>query len=107
MNSVSLQGEIRTPQTVSVVDVVQKRREPLLPFSLSCLTYSLERALRVGPAPSLHPLRGRFLGSVRRLPQDVGTPEYPLWRGMYFAARSPACTFPCQRFTSTVTRARA
>jgi len=37
----------------------------------------------------------------------VGTPEYPLSRGMAFAARYPACTFPCQRFAAAVARARA
>jgi hypothetical protein len=39
--------------------------------------------------------------------QDVGTPEYPLSRGMDFAAQYPACTSPCQRFTATVTRTGA
>src|SRR5206468_6597465 len=81
---VSLTREVRFAQAVSAVDVVQERREPLLPFSLSCLSYPLERTLRAFPAlspgrvllgriplgqpPSLHRLRGRFLGSVRRLP---------------------------------------
>ena len=90
---VSLQGVVRPPQAVSVVDVVQERREPLLPFSLSCLTYPLERTLRAFPAqspgrvllgriplgqpPSLHRLRGRFLGSVRRLPRYYGAVRLP------------------------------
>src|SRR5262245_58450065 len=63
--------------------MVQQRREPLFPVTLGCLTHSLERAGRVGPAlspgrvvlgrvplgplPSLPRLRGRFLGSVQRL----------------------------------------
>jgi len=33
----------------------------------------------------------------------VGTPEGPLSRGMDFAAHSPACTYPCQRFTPDLT----
>ena len=123
---VSLQGEVRAPQAVSVVDVVQERREPLLPFSLSCLTYPLERALRVLPAqspgrvllgrvslgqlPSLHHFRGRLLGSVRwfpryygavRLPTAVHHRRYPLGFPMRSATQDVAddrgiSRFPCE-----------
>ena len=48
--SVSLQGEVRRTQAVDVVDVVQKRREPLFPVLRCCLTYPLERAGRALPA---------------------------------------------------------
>src|SRR5262249_18808360 len=80
-------------QAVFVVDMVQKRCEPLLPFSLSCLTYPRKRTWRASPAqspgrvllegislgqpPSLHLLRGRFLGSVRRLPRYYGAVRLP------------------------------
>jgi hypothetical protein len=92
-SGVSLQREVCAPQAVSVVDMVQKRREPLLPFSLSCLTYPLERTWRAVPAqgpgrvllgeislgqpPSLHRFRGRFLGSVQRLPRYYGAVRLP------------------------------
>lgn len=81
----SLQGEIGHLQHVRVVDVVQERRELRLPISTRCLTYPLERTVRVasalcpsrvllwqvpfGQAPSLHLLRRRWLGLVRRLPR--------------------------------------
>src|SRR5437867_4540972 len=72
---------------------VEKRREPLFPVLLCCLTYALERAGRVGPAlgpgrvalrrvplgplPSLPHLRRLFRGVVRRV------------RGYYRAVRLP------------------
>ncbi|MBP1774900.1 MAG: hypothetical protein H6Q86_906 [candidate division NC10 bacterium] len=69
-------------QILAVVHVVQERREPLLPVFSCCLTHPLQRAGRAGPArrpghvtlargsldqtPSLHCLRCRFPGLVRR-----------------------------------------
>src|SRR2546427_4349365 len=182
------------PQPLDGVHVVKERGEPLLPVSPRCLPYPLERAERAFPAlrparvtlgrvplgqpPSLHHLRGRFLGVVRwlpgyyeavRLPAPVhhrrvssdfpmrpavpstagrcGTSRFPgevhpYMRGVFdragswtasrsrrprcglprlstasaprstrrfcsgvrdFAAQYPACTCPCQRFTSALT----
>jgi len=80
---VPLQGQVRRAQSTDVVDVVQERREPLPPIHPSGLTYPLERAWRACPAlcpervapervplgrpPSLHRLRRRSPGVVRRL----------------------------------------
>ena len=80
---VLLNREERCPQPIDVVDMVEERSEPLFPILSCCLTYPLERAGRVFPAlspervtlgrislgqpPSLHRLRCRFLGCVRRL----------------------------------------
>jgi len=47
---VSLQGEIRRPQTLDVVDVVQQRGEPLLPILPCYLTYSLDAIRRSASA---------------------------------------------------------
>jgi hypothetical protein len=78
-----LQSEVGHAQRFQVVDVVQKRREPQLLILSCCLTYPLQRTRRVRPArcpghvllwqvplgqtASLHPLRGRLPGFVRRL----------------------------------------
>src|SRR6267154_626644 len=78
-----LQSKVGYPQRFQVVDVVQERREPQ-PLILSCcLAYPLQRTGRVvparcpgrvllwqvpfGQASSLHPLRHRLPGFVRRL----------------------------------------
>src|SRR5439155_13887300 len=73
---------------------VEKRREPLFPVLLCCLTYALERAGRVGPAlgpgrvalrrvplgplPSLPRLRCLFRGVVRRVPGYYGAVRLPV-----------------------------
>src|SRR6266699_1241880 len=78
-----LQREVGHAQRFQVVDVVQKRREPQLLILSCCLTYLLQRTGRVFPARSpgrvllwqvplgqtlsLHPLRDRLPGLVRRL----------------------------------------
>src|SRR3989475_1351292 len=78
-----LQSEVGHPQRFQVVDVVQKRREPQLLILSCCLTYPLQRTRRVRPArcpgrvllwqvpfgqtASLHLLRRRLPGFVRRL----------------------------------------
>src|SRR6266404_4148785 len=78
-----LQSEVGHAQRVQVVDVVQERREPQLLILSCCLTYPLQRTRRVFPArcpgrvllwqvpfgqsSSLHPLRHRLPGFVRRL----------------------------------------
>ena len=80
---VSLDRKIRRPQSLDVVHMVQKRGEPLFPILLRYLSYPLERAVHtvpalcpeyvafeqipLGPTPSLHPLRSRSFGFVRRL----------------------------------------
>ena len=92
---VSLQRVVRRPQVLDVVDMVQERREPhrLVPFS--DFTYPLQRAVRTsipvlcpgrvllvrvpfGQAPSLHPLRRRLPGVVRRLRRYYGPVRLPL-----------------------------
>src|SRR5712664_1573458 len=78
-----LQAEVSHAKRFQVVDVVQKRREPQLLILSCCLTYPLQRTRRVFPArcpgrvllwqvpfgqsSSLHPLRCRLPGFVRRL----------------------------------------
>src|SRR5229473_2666 len=78
-----LQSEVGPAQCFQVVDVVQERREPQLLILSCCLTYPLQRTRRVVPArcpgrvllgqvpfgqtSSLHPLRHRLPGVVRRL----------------------------------------
>src|SRR2546426_731468 len=90
---VSLQRVVRGAQPLDVVDVVQERREPLLPVPFGCLAHPLERARRACPArcperdtlrrvplgqpPSLPRLRGRLLGLVRRLPRYYGAVRLP------------------------------
>ena len=80
---VPLHREVGRAQPLDVVHVVEKRREPLFPVLLCCLTYTLERAGRAGPAlcpgrvalgrvplgplPSLPRLRRPFRGVVRRV----------------------------------------
>ena len=88
-----LQRVVRGPQVLDVVDVVQKRREPHHLVSLSNFTYPLQRTARAvpvlcpgrvllarvpfGQAPSLHPLRGRCSGLVRRLRRYYGPVRLP------------------------------
>ena len=90
---VPLQREVGRPQRVRVVDVVEERGELRLPILARCLTYPLERAAHVAPAqgpgrvllgpvplgqaPSLHPLRRRSPGFVRRLPWYSGPVRLP------------------------------
>src|SRR5712671_3096941 len=78
-----LQSEVGHAQCFQVVDVVQERREPQLLILSCCLTYPLQLTGRVFPArcpgrvllwqvpfgqsSSLHPLRYRLPGFVRRL----------------------------------------
>src|SRR5213593_4668194 len=73
--------------------MVQECGEPLLAVPTYCLPYPLDRALRAAPAlcpgrvafgrvplgqsPSLHRLRGRFLGLVRRLLRYYGAVRLP------------------------------
>src|SRR6266545_2906714 len=80
---VPLQRSIRRTQALDVVHVVQQRGEPLCPVPFCYLTYPLEAIRRVDPAlspavvtigrvpfgqpASLHHLRSRFRGLVRRL----------------------------------------
>ena len=77
-----------------VVDVVQERGEPHLPVPSCCLPYPLQRTGRAVPArcpgrvllsqvsfgqtPSLHPLRGRLPGVVRRLRRYYGAVRLPV-----------------------------
>src|SRR3989442_3216095 len=78
-----LQRGIGRPQSLQVIDVVQERREPQLPVPSCRLTYPLQRTERAVPArcpgrvllgqvsfgqtASLHLLRDRLPGVVRRL----------------------------------------
>src|SRR5713101_7535746 len=78
-----LQSEVGHAQRIQVVDVVQERRESQLLILSCCLTYPLQRTERVRPArcpgrvllwqvpfgqtASLHLLRHRLPGFVRRL----------------------------------------
>src|SRR5215472_15558295 len=100
--SILLYGKIGCPQSLNVVDVVEKRGELLFPIPSCCLTYPLERAGRAFPAlspervalgrvplgqfSSLRHLRCRSLGIVQRL------------RGYYRTVRLP--TFVHHRRTS-------
>ena len=72
----SLQGEIRSPQSVDVVDVVQERGEPRLPVSSCCLTYTLERTERAVRLVSGARFAGAgFLGQTASLhPSATGCP---------------------------------
>src|SRR5206468_3094481 len=91
---VPLQRVVRHPQMLDVVDVVQQRREPHLLVPLRCLAYPFQRTQRAvpvlcpgrvllvrvpfGQAPSLHPLRRRSSGIVRRLRRYYGPVRLPL-----------------------------
>src|SRR3990170_1656016 len=91
---VPLQREVRCSQTFHVGDVVQERREPHRLVPLSNLTYPRQRTGRAcpalrpgrglparvpfGQAPSLHPLRRRSPGLVRRLRRYYGPVRLPL-----------------------------
>src|SRR5882724_10900826 len=88
-----LQSEVGHAQRFQVVDVVQERREPQLLILFCCLTYPLQRTGRVSPArcpgrvllwqvpfgqsPSLHLLRHRLPGFVRRLLRYYGSVRLP------------------------------
>src|SRR6266702_282049 len=89
-----LETEVGLSQRVQVVDMVQQCGEPHRPIFLCCLTYPLERTVRTDPAlhpervllaqvpfgqtPSLHPLRRRSPGLVRRLLRYYGSVRLPL-----------------------------
>ncbi len=91
---VPLQREVRRPQALDVIDVVQERREPhrLVPFRN--LTYPVQRTGRADPAlrpgrvlparvplgqpPSLHPLRRWSPSVVRRLRRYYGAVRLPV-----------------------------
>src|SRR6516164_1113744 len=89
-----LQAEVGQAERFQVVDMVQERREPQLLIAFCCLTYPLQRTGRVVPArcpgrvslrqvpfgqtPSLHPLRPRWPGVVRRLLRYFGSVRLPL-----------------------------
>jgi hypothetical protein len=86
---VPLHGEVGRTQLLHVIHVMQKRREPLFPVSLGCLTYPLERAGRgcsalrpnrvtlgrvpLGPLPSLPPLRRPLASNPPYVRPDRGT----------------------------------
>ena len=92
--SFPLQAEVGPAERFQVVDMVQERREPQLLIAFCCLTYPLQRTGRVAPArcpgrvllrqvpfgqtPSLHPLRPRLPGVVRRLLRYFGSVRLPL-----------------------------
>jgi hypothetical protein len=77
-----LETGVRRPQAIQVVDMVQERREPLLPVPCCCLPYPLQRTgpavparspgrvllsrVSLGQAASLHPLRDRLGPGVVR-----------------------------------------
>jgi hypothetical protein len=86
--------KIGRAQSIDVVYMVQKRGEPLFLIIFSCLTYPLERAVHtvpalspecvafeqvpLGPTPSLHRLRSRSCGLVRRLHRYYGSVRLPI-----------------------------
>ena len=86
--------------------MVQQRGEPQLPILLRCLPYPRQRTGRVNPAqspgrvwlarvplgqaPSLHPLRSRCSGVVRRLPRYYGSVRLPA----FVRHRLPSSDFP-------------
>src|SRR5215469_10640521 len=88
-----LNRKVRGPQSIDFIDVVQKRREPLLLVLSCCLTYPLECAWRAFPAlcPErvtlkrvslgqplfLRCLRCRSLGFVRQLHRYCGAVRLP------------------------------
>ena len=90
---IALDGAIGREQPIDVVDMVQERSEPLLPIPSCCFAYPLERAWRVAPTlrpervtlgrvllgqpPSLHRLRSRCSGFVRRLLRYYGAVRLP------------------------------
>src|SRR5262245_145602 len=90
---VSLQRVVRDTQMRDVIDVVQERREPHLLVPCCGSAYPLQRTARADPArcpgrvllvqapfsqaPSLHPLRSRYSGVVRRLRRYYGPVRLP------------------------------
>ena len=91
--SILLNAKRCCPQSLDLVDVVEKRGKPLFPTLACCLTYPLERAGRAFPAlspervalgrvplaqlPSLPRLRGRSLGLVRPVRSYCGAVRLP------------------------------
>ena len=89
-----LETEVGRPEPGRIVDMVQERREPLLPVPSCCVAYPLQRAVHAcpaqgpgrvvlprvpfGQAPSLHPLRGRRSGLVRGLRRYYGPVRLPM-----------------------------
>ncbi len=89
----SLQVEICRAQRFRGVDVVRERGEPHLLILACCLTYPLQRTVRIFPAlspgrvlllrislgqtPSLHLLRRQLPGLVQRLPRYFGSVRLP------------------------------
>jgi hypothetical protein len=92
---ISCQPEIGRAEPLDVIDVVQQRREPLFPVPFRCLTYPLDAIRRMTPAlgpvavtveriplgqpASLHCLRSRFRGLVRRLPRYYRAVRLPVF----------------------------
>jgi hypothetical protein len=93
--SVPLQLEVGEPQSVDVVDVMQQSREFCILVLCCRLSYPFQRTGRVDPAlspgrvllariplgqtPSLHLLRRRCSGFVRRLPRYYGSVRLPVF----------------------------
>ena len=117
-SGVSLDAEIGRTQPFDVVDVMQERGEPLLPVPSCCLTYPLQRAGRAHPAlcparvalkrvplghaPSLHRLRNRSRGLVRRLRRYYGPVRLPAT----VHHRRTSCDFPIRSAPSSATDGR-
>src|SRR5208282_4998139 len=92
---VPLQLEVRKPQSVDPADVMQQSGEPHILVSFCRLSYLRQLAWRVYPAlspervllaqvplgqtPSLHLLRRRYSGFVRRLPRYYGSVRLPVF----------------------------
>ena len=108
---IPLQRVVRSLQALAVVDVVQERREPHLLVPFSHFPYPLQRTGGAGPTlcpervmpgrvplgqpPSLHPLRHRSPGLVRRLRRYYEAVRLPVpvhrWRvSMDFPTRPAA-----------------
>ena len=116
---VPLEAEVRLPERVRVVDVVQERGEPQLPILPCSLTYPLQRLLHAVPAlcpervllsqvpfgrsPSLRPLRASASGAgsslcpavVRGLRRYYGTVRLP----MFVHHRRASLDFPTRPAT--------
>ena len=111
---VPLQREVRCPQTLDVVDVVQERCEPHRLVPLRNFTYPLQRTGRACPAlgpgrvllarvpfgqpPSLHPLRRRSPSVVRRLRRYYGAVRLPV----VVHHRRASLDFPARPLTPSV-----
>ena len=93
--SVPLQLRVSKPQSVDVVDVMQQSSELCILVLSCCLSYPFQRTGRVDPAlspgrvllarvplgqtPSLHLLRRRSTGFVRRLLRYYGSVRLPVF----------------------------